>query len=97
MSKISLVLVVALATVACGSDDTDLPGDPVCITEGTETPEPEYVGLNEEEATGLASEQGLELREVGRDGECFPATMDLRTDRVNVEYVDGIVVGAASF
>jgi hypothetical protein len=102
MKKLSFLLVVALALVACGSDDSgsgevELPGEPVCILEGTETPAPEYIGLDEQEAADLAQEQGLTVREVGRDGECHPITMDLRDDRINLEFVDGIVVGAAIF
>lgn len=94
---IRVMLVVALLLVACGSGDDDLPGEAVCIPEGTETPAPEYLGLDETEAQDLAAEQNLELREVGRDGECFPITMDYRENRVNVEYVNEIVVGAATF
>jgi hypothetical protein len=100
MKKLSILMVIAVALVACGSGEGgegELPGEPVCIPEGTETPAPEYLGLDEEEAAELAEEQGLELREVGRDGECLAITMDLRDDRINVEYVDGIVVGAATF
>jgi hypothetical protein len=97
MRRLSLLLTIALVLVACGSEDAELPGEPVCIPEGTETPAPEYIGLDEDEAVDLAEEQGLELREVGRDGECFPITMDLRDNRINVEYVDGVVVGAATF
>jgi hypothetical protein len=100
MKKLSILLAIAVALVACGSGEggeAELPGEPVCIPEGTETPAPEYLGLDEEEAAELAEEQGLELREVGRDGECLAITMDLRDDRINVEFVDGIVVGAATF
>ena len=100
MKKISILMALAIAVVACGSGEggePELPGEPVCIPEGTETPAPEYLGLDENEAAELAEEQGLVLREVGRDGECLAITMDLRDDRINVEYVDGIVVGAATF
>ncbi len=100
MKKLILLVIVALALVACGSGDsadTTLPGEPVCMPEGTETPAPEYVGLSEEEATELADEQALILREVGRDGECNAITMDLRDDRINVEYVNDVVVAAARF
>jgi hypothetical protein len=100
MKKLSILLALAVALVACGSGDgaeTELPGEPVCIPEGTETPAPEYLGLDAAEAADLAEEQGLVLREVGSDGECLAITMDLRDDRINVEYVDGIVVGAAIF
>lgn len=100
MKKAILLIIIALALVACGSGDaadTTLPGEPVCMPEGPDTPAPEYVGLTEEEATELADEQELTLREVGRDGECNAITMDLRDDRINVEYVNGIVVAAAVF
>lgn len=98
MKKLILLATVAVFVLAaCGSGEAELPGEPVCIPEGTEEPAPEYLGLDEEEATALAQEQNLELREAGRDGECHALTMDLREDRINVEYVDGIVVGAAKF
>lgn len=101
IKKLSMLFVVALLVAACGSDETngaaELPGEPVCLEDGTETPAPEYLGLTEEEAADLAVEQGLTMREVGRDGECFAITMDLRDDRVNIELIDGIVVGAAFF
>lgn len=96
MRLVSALTVLALVLVACGAGDDDLPAA-VCVLEGSETPAPDYVGLSEEEAVVLAAEQGYDLREVGRDGECFPTTMDYRDDRVNVEYVDGVVVGAARF
>lgn len=97
MKVVAALVAVALMLVACGSGDNDLPGEAVCIPEGSENPAPDYVGLEEAEVVALAAEQDLELREVGRDGECFPTTMDYREDRVNVEYVDGVVVGAAIF
>jgi len=98
MKKITLLAIAAVFVLAaCGSGDAELPGEPVCILEGTEEPAAEYLGLDEQEANDLAEEQNLELREAGRDGECFPMTMDLRDDRVNVEFIDGIVVGAAKF
>lgn len=96
MVRALLAAVVGLALVGCGSGDDDL-AEAVCITDGTENQTPEYVGLDETEAMALAAEQGLEFREVGRDGECFPITMDLRDDRVNVEYADGLVIAAAIY
>lgn len=96
--SIAALVGALLITSACSSDASgELPGEPVCIPEGTETPAPEYLGLDEEAATALAEEQNLTVREVGRDGECGAITMDLRTDRINLEFIDGIVVGAAKF
>lgn len=98
MKKLILLAIASVFVLAaCGSEAADLPGEPVCIVEGTEEAAPEYIGLTEEEAIDLAAEQNLVLREAGRDGECPALTMDLRTDRINVEFVDGIVVGAAKF
>ena len=102
---IGLMIACTLALAACGNDDTDVttPGDggvalpdPVCIGENEDLL-PEYVGLSESEATDLAQEQGLQVREVGRDGECFAITMDLRDDRVNLEFAEDVVIGAAIF
>lgn len=95
---LAIASVFVLAACASGSaDPADLPGEPVCILEGTEEAAPEYLGLTEAEANDLAAEQNLVLREAGRDGECPALTMDLRDDRINVEFIDGIVVGAAKF
>lgn len=93
-----LILTMIVALVACGAEDDapDLPGDPVCISD-TGTPAPDFLGLTEEAAADLADERGLDVREVGRDGECFPVTMDLRENRVNLEYIDDVVVGAAIY
>ena len=48
------------------------------------TPAPEFVGLHEEEARGLAANRGMHVRIAVRDGEAFVLTGDLRSDRVNV-------------
>jgi hypothetical protein len=111
MKPLLTLLFAALPLVAaCGDDDqstaatttapaASLPGagGQPCIAEGQENPTPEYVGLSLEDAEALAEENGLTLRVVGEDGECFPITMDLRDDRVNVELADGTVVAAAIF
>lgn len=106
------LLVFALVLAACGGDETtddtsdggtgdgangsvSLPGEPVCIGEGDDAPD--FVGLTEQEAVELADERNLRVREVGRDGECFPVTMDLRSDRVNLEFIGDVVVGAAIY
>lgn len=97
------LLAIALLLAACGSgadgeapDGTvSLPGEPVCLGQGDEAPD--FVGLTEQEAIELAEDRGLQVREVGRDGECFPVTMDLRSDRVNLEFIGDVVVGAAIY
>jgi hypothetical protein len=100
-----LIVTFVLVLAACGNDDDAVttPGtggdplpEPVCIGENEELL-PEYVGLTEPEAVSLADEQGLSVREVGRDGECFAITMDLRDDRVNLEFADDVVIAAAIF
>ncbi len=99
-NKLILVLTAVMVLMACDSgadpDSAELPGDPVCIEEIDAVGE-EYLGLSEAEALDLAAEQALDPREVGRDGECFAITMDLRDDRINLEYIDDVVVGAAVF
>jgi hypothetical protein len=52
------------------------------------------VGLGEDEAMAVAKNNGFGVRVIERDGEQFPATMDYRTDRINVVVTDGIVVRA---
>ena len=60
-----------------------------CLPESTT--EPGYVGLTEQQAQDLAARQGLTVRVVGRDGKCSNTTLDLRTDRVNLDLVSGRV------
>ncbi|MFP3915165.1 MAG: PASTA domain-containing protein [Actinomycetota bacterium] len=95
---VSLLLVIL---GACGSGQGSettrpLPGEPVCIDESAEAA-PDFVGLTEEDARDLAAERGLDVRVVGRDGECLAVTMDLRQDRVNLELIEDVVVGAAIY
>jgi hypothetical protein len=52
------------------------------------------VGMTEAEAIALIEGQGWTSRISARDGEYFALTMDLRTDRVNLEIVDGVVTVA---
>lgn len=98
--RTAIALTTALLLAACGGDGDaetpQLPTEPVCIDENA-TPAPEFVGLSEEDATELTEERGLEIRVVGRDGECQAVTMDLREDRVNLELADDVVVGAAIY
>jgi hypothetical protein len=52
------------------------------------------VGMTEADAIALIEAQGWTSRISARDGEYFALTMDLRTDRVNLEIVDGVVTVA---
>lgn len=106
----TILLVGSLVLAGCGDDDSTEADDPAAGSGGADAAAAapacigadeelldEYVGLSEDEVAELAEEQGLQVREVGRDGECAVVTMDLRDDRVNVEYVDDVVVAAAVF
>lgn len=97
-----LLIVLSLVLFACGDDngtETTLEpvAEPQCIDPIDDGNQPEFVGLNESAARDLAEERGLEVREVGRDGECFPVTDDLRDDRINLEFRGDQVVGAAIY
>lgn len=95
--RLTYLLAAALVLGGCGDAAGDeLPGEPVCIPD-TAAEAPDFVGLGEEEAQELAESRGLDVREVGRDGECFFVTADLRQDRVNLEYVGDVVVGAGIY
>lgn len=103
LGRLLLALVAAVVLAACGGDDgdgrvplPDLAGEPVCITEADPEAE-DFVGLTLEAATDLAAERELEVREVGRDGECFLVTLDLRENRVNLELIGDVVVGAGIY
>lgn len=54
----------------------------------------DVVGMAEVEAVATAQAQGLTTRVVQRDGQDFPITMDLRTDRINLVITDGKVTRA---
>jgi hypothetical protein len=56
-----------------------------------------YSGLTVEQARQRAADGGDVLRVIGRDGDCFDRTSDLRKDRVNVYVEDGEVVRASAF
>lgn len=94
---------VGVATPGAGGDDTSEPTSseadefptPVCLGPGEELPE--YRGISVDQANQLAEDEGLAVREVGRDGECFAVTDDLRDDRVNIEVVADMVIAAAIY
>ncbi len=69
--------------------------EPVCL--GPNERLPDFQGIPVEQAEAMAEDQGLTVREVGRDGECFAVTEDYRTDRVNIEIVADMVVAAAIY
>ena len=96
-----LLAVVVLAACGSGGDpDPTVTGplpDPVCITGDIFPAVDEFIGLTEPEAVALAEEQLLSVREVGRDGECFPVTDDFREDRINLEFSGDRVVAAAVY
>lgn len=52
----------------------------------------QLVGLHVDDAGETATRAGYLFRVVRRDGESLIVTMDLRTNRVNVELEDDIVV-----
>lgn len=52
----------------------------------------EILGRSLADAEGLAKDHHCTVRVVVEDGEERPQTMDFRTDRVNVETRDGVVV-----
>jgi hypothetical protein len=67
---------------------------------GTETPPnsgPDtdgYIGLTQPEAKLYAAENDQTIRVAGRDGKCFPLTMDYRPNRVNIYLENDVVVAA---
>jgi len=77
-------------------DSTDVVTEPGLEPDQPVSNEPaeQLVGLGEDEAMAVAKNNGFGVRVIERDGEQFPATMDYRTDRINVVVTDGIVVRA---
>lgn len=78
---------------------TTATGSP-CLSTNGNSAEPDsvpnadkYVGLTLREAKELARPD-VTIRVAGRDGSCFPLTMDYRTDRVNVYLENGTVTQA---
>lgn len=97
--------------IGCGSDDGARPSlhRPAVaawcpsVVQGVEGEKPrrgswdarEIVGLDLDEARGVAARHGCEVRPVGGEDVDPRAvvTMDLRFDRINVDVTDGVVVG----
>jgi len=78
----------APVTGSSGDWSADAPEQPVVDAEAL------FVGQSEDDAAVIAKDNGLEVRVVERDGQQFPATMDYRTDRVNIVVTDGKVTSA---
>jgi hypothetical protein len=53
-----------------------------------------YIGLTQPEAKRYAAENDQTIRVAGRDGKCFPLTMDYRDNRVNLYLEDDVVIAA---
>lgn len=91
-----VVAVVAVGGCASNGAAPEPPAEPACISD-TFPSEPDFVGLDLTAAEELASQRGLQVREVGRDGECFVVTEDLRQDRINLEFTGDKVIAAAIY
>jgi len=61
--------------------------------ESADSPIADYIGLTEAQAAEQAESRGVDFRVQSIDGEAQMLTMDFIEDRVNVDLVDGIVVG----
>jgi|GraSoiStandDraft_5_1057265.scaffolds.fasta_scaffold516658_1 hypothetical protein len=55
----------------------------------------DLVGMMEDEATVQAMNEGYTVRVTRRDGNSFPVTRDYRTDRVNFDVEQNVVVAAS--
>ncbi|HVQ87845.1 MAG TPA: hypothetical protein VMT88_06650 [Actinomycetes bacterium] len=102
LSAVALIVVVS----GCGSDSPNEPAQPLpsgaasvteapCGTPDHDDAAAKYVGLTLPQAKQLAKKNDQTVRIIGKDGECFPITMDLRTNRVNLYLEDGIVQNAS--
>lgn len=65
-----------------------------CLEENTERDLGAFLGLAPGFAVRLAAENNLELRTIGTNGRCHSTTGRHHDDRVNIDVVNGIVVGA---
>lgn len=104
-STIAVIAVGAASfgLAACGSDDASTDISVADTVPSSETPtevavdDVAYVvGMTVDEATAALEDDVLVLRVVERDGEPLAATMDLRTDRVNVAVENDVVVSVVS-
>ena len=98
-------LTISLMTLMACSTDAKPPPDPkvVAFVERCLGPTPggvdaeQFVGLSEANVRKEVEAEGLTLRILGRDGECFAHTLDEQSDRINVLLVPRRVAWARRF
>lgn len=94
---LALLAVAAVTLTACGSDSggpkptIDKPATAVHCPEGGSWDANELLGKSEQDAEKLAKDNGCTVRVTERDGQGLPATMDFRSERVNVSVDKGVV------
>jgi hypothetical protein len=77
------------------SDDVEVPEGLAWMLEAVERTRAvarQLVGLNLHEANELAARSRCQLREVRRDGKGSVITADWRSNRINIETENGVVV-----
>jgi hypothetical protein len=106
VSKIKIAMAVALVGVgaAVAWNSLAVAGEPASPTQSTgirdfddaraktEAFAPRLVGLSMDAATDLAAANNMSVRATIIDGEPQAMTMDLRSDRINVELQNDIVI-----
>lgn len=103
----AMAVLGVLAVAGCGGGkdapvaDVTRPADPVhCPTADVGAARTadafdarDLLGRSLADAEGVAKDHDCTVRVVVENGEELPQTMDLRTERINVEVRDGVVVG----
>ncbi len=101
-----MAIVGVLAMAGCGGDDgsdtaaVERPAEPVLCPsqdqgatgESGAFDAREILGMTQADAEQQAEQRGCTVRVTVDDGQELAQTMDLRTDRINVELRDGTVV-----
>ena len=62
----------------------------------SQEPIEDYIGLTMQEARQLASDRGQVLRITKRNSNIIIVTMELRTNRVNLELEDNLITAAST-